>query len=78
MPASAVAVRFPVRKNSGIIITAKSKFVIYKYKVSIVKTKKMKIFWKKDVEIFAGSEKVPTFATAFEKNMVLKKSEGSQ
>lgn len=38
----------------------------------------MKIFSEKDAEIFADSEKVPTFASAFEKNMVLKNSEGSQ
>lgn len=38
----------------------------------------MKVFQKKDAEIFAGSKKVVTFASAFEKNMVLKKSGSSQ
>lgn len=44
----------------------------YRYKARF--ERKMRFFEKKDGEIFAGSEKVPTFASAFEKQTFLQRS----
>ena len=38
--------------------------------------KKMEVFSKKDAQIFAGSKKVATFASAFEKYLFLQISRG--